>query len=200
MKFKCKICGQQIDNPYICPFCGSGSDHIILIDEEDEEIIENNIEENSNEELNISNDNKKLNESNKLDDGVHESLNKDVESENNDQIDLEANINQDDNILNKPNELQNIEDDSLKKDLVQKDMTNKNENLEENTAEIDYFFKIYGYLYLHNIELAKQFKIYLDYYILEKSLLAAKEFTDDDFKCFTSNNDFLNTVVKQFKL
>ena len=45
MKFKCKICGQQIDNPYICPYCGSGSDHIILIDEDEEEELKEEVTE-----------------------------------------------------------------------------------------------------------------------------------------------------------
>ena len=31
--YKCKICGQIIDNNNICPFCGSDSSNIIEIEE-----------------------------------------------------------------------------------------------------------------------------------------------------------------------
>lgn len=176
MKFKCKICGQQIDNPYICPFCGSGSNHIILIDEES--VNKEDYEEKVEEEFKEESDYQKVVE--KLNDNIE------VESENDESLKInteQKNITEVDNVT-----------------TIKEKIAEKVDFLEEKPAEINYFLKIYGYLYLHDIELANKFKVYLDHYILEKSISAAENFNEEDFKNFTSGNEFLNKILKQFKL
>lgn len=186
MKFKCKICGQQIDNPYICPYCGSGSDHIILIDEDEEEELKEEVTE------------EKLDET--YEDESSYETNSNEENEDQEIDDNSSNI----SLINEAEETsnENINDSKLEeednKTLVENDQ--KVLDLEEKPAEFEYFLKIYGYLYLNNLDLGSKFKKYFDHYLLEKSLEAAKDFTEEDFKNFTSDNDFLNKIMKQFKL
>ena len=81
MKFKCKICGQQIDNPYICPYCGSGSDHIILIDEDEEEelkeeVTEEKLDETYEDESSYETNSNEENEDQEIDDNSSNISNK----------------------------------------------------------------------------------------------------------------------------
>lgn len=185
MKFKCKICGQQIDNPYICPFCGSGSDHIILIDEEDEDIKEEVTEEK-----------------------VDETYEYEPSCETNSKEDEDkvlTNDNSSNTYINKTSEVsyEGLNDSKLEhKDDNKTQVENEEKVLycEKKPTELDYFLKIYGFLYLNNLELASKFKTYFDHYLLEKSLEAAKGFTEEDFKNFSSDDDFLNKIIGQFKL
>lgn len=184
MKFKCKICGQQIDNPYICPYCGSGSDHIILIDEDEEEelkeeVTEEKLDETYEDESSYETNSNEENEDQEIDDNSSNISNNGVEETSN----------------------ENLNDSKLEEDnrtLLENEQ--KVLDLKEKPAEFEYFLKIYGYLYLNNLELASKFKKYFDHYLLEKSLEAAKDFTEEDFKNFTSKNDFLNKIMEQFKL
>ena len=185
MKFKCKICGQQIDNPYICPYCGSGSDHIILIDEDEEkelkeEVTEEKLDETYEDESSYETNSNEENEDQEIDDNSSNISNNGVEETSNENLN-DSKLEEEDNRTLLENEQKVLD-------------------LKEKPAEFEYFLKIYGYLYLNNLELASKFKKYFDHYLLEKSLEAAKDFTEEDFKNFTSKNDFLNKIMEQFKL
>lgn len=190
MKYICNICGEEIDNPNLCPFCGSGSDHIILINDGIDE------EDTSYEE--------------EVDQEVENDLNnfEDKNSEYDDKIEDEQTLNLEEEALLDNEEIlveeEKMQDKSIFNDFESEEETNNlNEEkplfFNQKPSKLNYFLQIYGYLYLHDLEKAKKFKVYLDKIILDEAIEKSLDFNKEDFLNLNVEDKFLNELLKQFK-
>lgn len=188
MNYKCKICGQIIDNDLMCPYCGSDNKYI-------EPFIEDINESNLDEEL----ENDFLEEENKQSDLSYENI-----SDFNDELKEENSML---HYETKEEENNILEDKLIEKDEKTKEdnyFTNEvknNEEVEINSSKIDknlanlkYLAEIFVNIYNNNIKSLVDFQYILSNYIVTNfdSDLSIEELISliDDEK--------LKKVLKQF--
>lgn len=188
MNYKCKICGQIIDNDSMCPYCGSDNKYI-------EPLIEDINESNLDEEL----ENDFLEEENKQSDLSSENVsdfNNELKEENcelhNETKEEESNI-LEDKLIEK--------DEKTKEDNYFTNEAKNNEEVEINSSKIDknlanlkYLAEIFVNIYNNNIKSLVDFQYILSNYIVTNfdSDLSIEELISliDDEK--------LKKVLKQF--
>lgn len=219
MKYKCTMCNQEIDNPLICPFCGSGSDFIELIEEEGTEETTNS---EINEETFDIHDYEEIKEnlSPLKEEFSNEEESHDIEETSNyketlSEVDSESN---EEDFKNQSSEYEEENETSSQENSdIEEYVPEANENLdsicedcnkeveekavifEEKPSELDSFMKIMGYLYFYDYDKYLEFKKYFDQYLLTKSIELSKDFTKEDYKNFTTDNDFLKRILKGIK-
>lgn len=188
MNYKCKICGQIIDNDSMCPYCGSDNKYI-------EPLIEDINESNSDEELEtnfLEKENKPSDLSNENVSDFNDEL-KEENSELHDETQEEENNILEDKLIEK--------DEKTKEDNYFVNEAKNNEEVEINSSKIDknlanlkYLAEIFVNIYNNNIKSLVDFQYILSNYIVTNfdSDLSIEELISliDDEK--------LKKVLKQF--
>ena len=201
--YKCKICGQIIDNNNICPFCGSDSSNIIEI----EETIEKKNKEkyyclncghelDSNEYCEFCGASKDyIIEKSEYDKIFSEPLVDDTTStlvnneETNEKVEeIENNINEEEKLDSLKEEDNTLTEEPIKKPLINKE--EKQPILSENLANLDYLIRIYKYFVYKDYQRSLLIKTYISNYIDNKFTLensideVIDDISDEDLKRF----------------
>lgn len=207
--YKCKICGQIIDNKNICPFCGSDSSNIIEIEETIEEkknkekyyCLNCGHELDSNEYCEFCGASKDyIIEKSEYDKIFNEPLVDDTAStlinneETKEKVDeVESDIKDEEIIDSLKKEDHVFNEEPIKEPSISKE--EKQPILSKNLANLDYLIRIYKYFVYKDYQKSLLIKTYISNYIDNKFTLensideVIDNITDEDLKRF----------LKQFK-
>ena len=202
MKYRCKVCGEVISSPVLCPFCGSGSDEIEkieedLLDDTSESIIEEDVvEETFSNEDTIK---EETHHESSQDDFTkilnNESSNEEVNSYIYEDDDKKDSVIDDLEVLVEDN-CESLDDKTAENEFIKEN--EKTSQISENPAELEYFFKIFGNLYLNDIDKFNKFKPYFEYFVTDQLVKYGKNF---DINSVNENDfgEFFKTILNQIK-